>query len=62
MDLAYKYLKMHLELEKNIFNNKSSCWFAKIHSKEITREAQIYKEMYQDMDLISEMGKNLLLI
>lgn len=59
MDLAYKYLKMHLELEKNIFNNKSSCWFAKIHSKEITREAQIYKEMYQDMDLISEIGKKL---
>ena len=59
MDKAYKYLKMHLDLEKNIFNSKSSSWFAKIHSKEVTREAKIYKQMYQDMDLISEIGKKL---
>lgn len=59
MDKAYKYLKMHLELEKNIFNSKSSSWLAKIHSKEVTREAKIYKQMYQDMDLISDIGKKL---
>lgn len=59
MNEAYKYLKMHLEIEKKIFNSKSSNWFAKIHSKEITREAKIYKEMYQDIDLISDIGKKL---
>ena len=57
MNEAYKYLKMHLEIEKKIFNSKSSNWFDKIHSKEIAREAQIYKEMYQDIDLISDIGK-----
>lgn len=59
MDKAYKYLKMHLEVEKNIFNNKSSSWFAEIHSKEVAKEAKIYKQMYQDMDLISDIGKKL---
>ena len=59
MNEAYKFLKKHLELEKEIFNNKSSSWFARIHSKEITREAKIYKELYQEMDLISDIGKKL---
>ena len=57
MNEAYKYLKMHLEIEKKIFNSKSSNWFDKMHSKEIAREAKIYKEMYQDIDLISDIGK-----
>lgn len=56
---AYKFLKKHLELEKEIFNSKSSSWFARIHSKEITREAKIYKELYQEIDLISDIGKKL---
>lgn len=59
MDEAYKFLKKHLELEKEIFNSKSSSWFARIHSKEITREAKIYRELYQQMDLISDIGKKL---
>lgn len=59
MDKAYKYLKMHLEIEKKIFNSKSSNWFDKMHSKEIAREAKIYKEMYQDIDLISNIGRKL---
>lgn len=54
---AYKFLKEHLEIEKEIFNNKSSSWFARLHNKEITREAKIYRELYQEIDLISGIGK-----
>lgn len=54
---AYKFLKEHLEIEKEIFNNKSSGWFARLHNKEITREAKIYRELYQEIDLISGIGK-----
>lgn len=60
MKEAYIFLKKHLEVEKQIFTDKSSKWFAKIYSKEITREAKKYKELYQNMDLISEMGKKLI--
>lgn len=56
---AYKYLKKHNILEKEIFSNESSSWFARLHNKEITREAKIYKQLYQDVDLISEIGKKL---
>lgn len=58
-DMAYYYLKKHMLLEKELFNNQSSSWFAQIHSKEVEREAKIYKELYQDMDLISQIGKKI---
>lgn len=54
---AYKFLKEHLEIEKEIFNNKSSSWLARLHNKEITREAKIYRELYQEIDLLSGIGK-----
>ncbi|MGL6108037.1 diguanylate cyclase [Romboutsia sp.] len=54
------YAKEELcKYEKEIFNQSSSVWFARLHSKTITQDAMAYKSLYNQIDIISKIGKKI---
>lgn len=56
---AFFAKEKYCEYEKNIFNQNISLWFAVLHSKQITQEAKTYKSLYNQIDIISEIGKRI---
>lgn len=44
---------------KEIFNQSSSLWFARLHSQTITQEAIVYKSLYNQIEIISQIGKRI---
>lgn len=56
---AYYSKEEYCKYEKEIFNQSSSVWFARLHSKTITQDAMIYKSLYKQIDIISQIGKRI---
>ncbi|MGL4913728.1 MAG: sensor domain-containing diguanylate cyclase [Romboutsia sp.] len=56
---AYDAMQIFSQYERDIFNNKSSLWFAKLHDKKIIDDAKVYKVLYDEMNIISNIGRKI---
>lgn len=56
---AYEASKLSMEYNKKTFNSCSLNSFAKLKSKLVVDEAKVYKELYDQVTVISKIGKNI---
>ncbi|MEG2288696.1 MAG: GGDEF domain-containing protein [Clostridium sp.] len=56
---ALELLKKSMEYERSIYSSKSSIWMGRLNSKKVIDDAKVYKLLYNQIEIITDIGKKI---